>query len=44
MGVTELGLLSCYAGFSMLPKPIEETPVMAIAGDTSVAEAGPVKK
>lgn len=44
LDVTEHGLLSAYAGFSMLPEPIEDAPAMAVAGDTPVAEAVPVKK
>lgn len=44
LDVTEHGLLSAYAGFSMLPEPIADVAATAVEGDTPVAEAVPVKK
>ena len=44
LDVTEYGLLSAYAGFSMLPEPIADVAATAVEGDTPVAEAVPVKK
>ena len=44
LDVTEHGLLSAYAGFSMLPEPIADVTATAVEGDTPVAEAVPVKK
>ena len=44
LDVTEHGLLSAYAGFSMLPEPIADVAATAVEGDTPVVEAVPVKK
>ena len=44
LDVTEHGLLSAYAGFSMLPEPLADAFPLAVDGDTPVAEAVPVKK
>ncbi|MBO4702464.1 MAG: ammonium transporter [Lachnospiraceae bacterium] len=48
LDATEHGLPSAYAGFAMLPEYIEEgaegEPVVAVTGDTPVAEAVEVKK
>lgn len=44
LDVTEHGLLSAYAGFSMLPEPIADVAATAVEGDTPVAEAVSVKK
>ena len=44
LDVIEHGLLSAYAGFSMLPEPIADVTATAVEGDTPVAEAVPVKK
>ena len=44
LDITEHGLPSAYAGFSMLPEYIDEdTPVLAVEGDIPVAEAVEVK-
>ncbi len=44
LDITEHGLPSAYSGFSMLPEYIDEdTPVLAVEGDTPVAEAVEVK-
>ncbi len=44
LDITEHGLPSAYAGFSMLPEYIDEdTPVLAVEGSTPVAEAVEVK-
>ncbi len=45
LDVTEHGLPSAYAGFAMLSEYIEEgNDFVAVSGDTSVAEAIPIKK
>ncbi len=48
LDATEHGLPSAYAGFAMLPEYVEEgseaEPVVAVTGDTPVAEAVEVKK
>ncbi len=46
LDVSEHGLLTAYAGFSMLPDTIagEDDQPIAVSGDTPVAEAIPVKK
>lgn len=45
LDITEHGLPSAYAGFSMLPEYIDEdVPVIAVEGDIPVAEAVEVKQ
>ncbi len=49
LDATEHNMPSAYAGFSMIPEYVEEgsgagTAVVAVSGDTPVAEAIPVKK